>query len=272
MRETSETLARLNIDHVSATQIGMYQRCPRQWAYRNILKVKSPPDAAILCGSGMHHAAEIGMLDKAKTGNDPKPSDAEDAARDYVRDEFLSGEVILSEKDTRGGITDKAGRLSRKWAEDAAPLVQPLHVEEEFDTVIEGVKVVGRFDVVTETSIVDWKSSGRAPVRTNLTNSAQTELYSFVSGRAMEFVYVIDSVKNGPRVQREALEMHEVEQARALAKSTVADVAAGMASGIWPRNRNGWHCSPSKCGYYRRCMAGKDDATLKEIAGAASAD
>lgn len=272
MRETSETLARLNIDHVSATQIGMYQRCPRQWAYRNILKIKSPPDAAILCGSGMHYAAEVGMIEKTKTGADPKPDDSADAARDYVRDEFATGEVILSEKDTRGGITDKAVRLSRKWAEDAAPMVEPLEVEQEFDTIIEGVKVVGRFDVVTSTSIVDWKSSSRAPVRTNLTNSPQTELYSFVSGRAMEFIYVIDSVRNGARVQREELAMHEVEQARALTKSTVADVAAGMASGIWPRNRTGWHCSPQKCGYYRRCMAGKDDATFKEMAHAAHAD
>ena len=63
----------------------------------------------------------------------------------------------------------------------------------------------------------------------------------------------------------------EVNTARAVATATVEDVSAGMASGVWPRNRNGWHCSPDKCGYYRRCMAGKDDSTLREMAQAANA-
>lgn len=261
----------LNIEHISATQISMYQRCPRQWAYRSVLKVKSPPDAAVLCGSGMHHAAEVGMLDKAKTGEDPKPDDAGQAAYEYVRDEFAAGEVILSERDTRGDISDKAVRLAQKWAEDAAPMVDPVEVEQSFDTEISGIKVVGRFDVVTNTAVVDWKSSSKAPTRSTLTNSPQTELYSFVTGRDMEYIYVIDAKRNGPRVQREELAKHEIEQARAMAKATVEDVADGMARGVWPRNRNGWHCSPMRCGYYRRCMEGKDDATLKEMAEVARA-
>jgi hypothetical protein len=271
MRETMTVLGALEIEHISATQIGMYQRCPRQWAYRYVLKVKSPPDAAILCGSGMHHAAEVGMLAKSVTGENPEPDDAADAARDYVADEFATGEVVLSQKDTRGGIVDKTVRLSRKWAEDAAPLVDPVAVEKSFETEVGGVKVVGRFDVVTTTAIVDWKSSGRKPVRTTVTASPQTELYALVSGRAVNYIYVVDSVRNGPTVHETPLTSDEVNTARSLAVSTVEDVSAGMASGVWPRNRNGWHCSPDKCGYYRRCMAGKDDSTLREMAQAANA-
>jgi RecB family exonuclease len=264
MNNIAKALASISVDHVSATQIAQYKRCPRQWAYRNVMKIKSPPDAAILCGSGMHHAAEIGMIDKAKTGEDPKPDDSADAAIEYVREEFATGEVILSEKDTRGKISDKAARLSKKWAEEAAPEVSPVSVEDSFDVEIAGIKVVGRMDVVTETSVIDWKSSSRGPVRSNLTNSPQTELYAFVSGREMEYVYVIDAVRNGPRVQSEKLTDEEVRQARSLAESTVSDVAEGMAMGVWPRNRQGWHCSPGKCGYYRRCMAGKDDPEFSE--------
>ena len=271
MRETMTVLGALDIEHISATQIGMYQRCPRQWAYRYVLKVKSPPDAAILCGSGMHHAAEVGMLEKSVTGENPKPDDSADAARDYVANEFAAGEVVLSQKDTRGGIVDKAVRLTRKWAEDAAPLVEPVGVEQSFDTEISGIKVIGRFDVVTDSSIIDWKSSSRKPARAQIANSPQTEVYALVSGRAVNYIYVVDSVRNGPAVHEAPLTDDEVNTARAVATATVEDVSAGMASGVWPRNRNGWHCSPDRCGYYRRCMASKDDSTLREMAQVANA-
>ena len=271
MRETMTVLGALDIEHISATQIGMYQRCPRQWAYRYVLKVKSPPDAAILCGSGMHHAAEVGMLEKSVTGENPKPDDAADAARDYVANEFAAGEVVLSQKDTRGGIVDKAVRLTRKWAEDAAPLVEPVGVEQSFDTEISGIKVIGRFDVVTDSSIIDWKSSSRKPARAQIANSPQTEVYALVSGRAVNYIYVVDSVRNGPAVHEAPLTDDEVNTARAVATATVEDVSAGMASGVWPRNRNGWHCSPDRCGYYRRCMSSKDDSTLREMAQVANA-
>jgi aspartate/tyrosine/aromatic aminotransferase len=49
------------VGHVSASQIGQYQRCPRQWAYRQVLKLKVPPDGGLLVGSGVHYAAEVGM-------------------------------------------------------------------------------------------------------------------------------------------------------------------------------------------------------------------
>jgi CRISPR/Cas system-associated exonuclease Cas4 (RecB family) len=271
MTDIMNGLARVNVSHVSASQISQYKRCPRQWAYRNVLKMKSPPDAALLCGSGMHHAAEVGMLEKVRTGEDPRPDDSADAAIEYVREEFSSGEVVLSERDTRGNISDKAARLSKKWAEDAAPLVMPEKVEEEFDAEIAGVKVIGRFDVLTSSAVVDWKSSSRAPSRSAFVGSVQTELYSFVTGKMAEYIYVIDSVRNGPRVQREELSEEEVSTASGLAESTVEDVATGMALGVWPRNRVGWHCSPAKCGYYRRCMSGKDDSTLAEMANEARA-
>ena len=266
MREAQEALERLDIHHVSATQISMYQRCPRQWAYRYVLKIKSPPDAALLCGSGMHHAAEVGMIAKTLTGENPKPDDAADAARDYVADEFATGEVVLSSKDTRGGIVDKTVRLTRTWAEEAAPRVDPVEVEQEFSIEVAGVTVVGRYDVKTDGNVIDWKSSSRAPSRTQVSNSPQTEVYALASGLDVEYIYVVDSVRNGPRVVPQALDQTEMDTARSMAELTIGDVADGMARGVWPRNRNGWHCSPDKCGYYRRCMAGKDDATLREMA------
>jgi hypothetical protein len=139
-------------------------------------------------------------------------------------------------------------------------------VEQEFNIEVAGVTVVGRYDVKTDGTVIDWKSSSRAPSRTQVSNSPQTEVYALASGLDVEYIYVVDSVRNGPRVVPQALDQTEMDTARSMAELTIGDVADGMARGVWPRNRNGWHCSPDKCGYYRRCMAGKDDATLREMA------
>lgn len=250
------------VQHVSASSLSQYQRCPRQWAYRYVLGVKVPPDGGLLVGSGVHHAAEVGMVEKMQTGTDPDPEMAAETAAEYVSEQVRSGEVRL-EDDDQGGLTDRAVRISRAWAAEAAPLVMPVAVEDTFTVSLAGIPVTGRLDVVTATQVVDWKTSGKSPNRDDVVKSTQTSLYARATGKPLSFVYLVNQVK-GVKVAPVEVGEDESAQAARLAEATVADVAEGMALGVWPRNRNGWHCSKRWCGYYDRCMAGADDAALRE--------
>jgi CRISPR/Cas system-associated exonuclease Cas4 (RecB family) len=267
---THATLAGLSavgVTRVSATQLSQYQRCPRQWAFRYVLGLKVAPDGGLVVGSGVHHAAEVGMLHKVDTGLNPDPDQSAEAAAEYVSEQVRSGEVRLDDDD-KGGMTDRAVRISRAWATDAAPLVMPVEVEQTFDVTMSGIPVTGRMDVVTATSVVDWKTSGKSPNRDDVIKSTQASIYARATRKPLEFIYLVNQVK-GVKVAPVDIPQPVANQVGALADSTVGDVAEGMALGVWPRNRNGWHCSERWCGYYERCMAGRDDAELREHAAEA---
>ena len=264
-------LNEIGVERLSASSISMFQRCPRSWAYRYVLGLKSPPDAGLVTGSGMHYAAEVLMGAKVVTGENPDPSDAAEIAHDYAAEELATGEVITDGAEHEANILDRTARLGSLWAEYAAPGVNPAKVETTFTVELGGVPVMGRLDVITrEGTVVDWKSAKRSPAPGDVGKKVQTELYAAATEMPVEFIYVVDS----PRVQKVvpvALSREEIAQARMLAGSTVADTAAAMASGAWPRNRDGWHCSKKWCGYYDRCMSGRDDATLNDLGAAARA-
>lgn len=267
---TKDAMTTLDIDHVSASQIGQYRRCPRQWAYRHVLKLRMPPDAGVVTGIAFHEAAAYGMTGKMDTGENPDVATMTEAAADFVSEFVDSGEVMLRENDSKDALTSKAVRLTEKWTNEIAPTVNPTAVETDFEVHVDDVKVIGRMDVVTNERVIDWKTSGRTPSRDDVLKSLQTELYSLATGLPLTFVYLID-LKGGVKTHDVAIGDVETAHAMGLARRTVVEAAQGMALGVWPRNRAGWHCSKKWCGYYDRCMSGKDDKTLDEMAEASRA-
>jgi CRISPR/Cas system-associated exonuclease Cas4 (RecB family) len=264
---TLSGLGAVGVKRVSATQIGQYQRCPRQWAYRYVMGLKIAPDGGLVVGSGVHHAAEVGMLAKVDTGTNPDPDDSAEAAAQYVSEQVRSGEVRM-EDDDPGGLTDRAVRISRAWASEAAPLVMPEQVEQTFNVTMSGIPVTGRMDVVTATSVVDWKTSGKSPNPDDVLKAIQSSIYARATGKPLSFIYLVNQVK-AVKVKPIDITQPQSDEIGRLAEFTVGDVAEGMALGVWPRNRNGWHCSKRWCGYYDRCMKGADDTALRERAAEA---
>jgi hypothetical protein len=79
---------------------------------------------------------------------------------------------------------------------------------------------------------------------------------------------MVDQAK-GVSVVDVELDAGESAEAKNMAESTVRGVAEGMALGVWPRNRSTWRCSKKACGYFDRCMSGRDDAMFAELAAEA---
>lgn len=261
-------LAALGLCHVSASQIGQYLRCPRQWAYVKVLGLRIPPDGGLVVGSGVHSAAEVGMRAKADTGQDPEPAASADVARDYVREQCATGEVRLEDGQAPGALIDKAARVAETWAAEAAPVVEPVGVEETFDVQIGGVQVTGRLDVREAAAVVDWKTTSKRKSASDVLATPQTEVYAAATGLPVRYVYLIDQAK-GVSTQEIAQATRDHAEAARLAGATVSEVARGMALGVWPRRRDGWHCSSRWCGFYDRCLSGRDDDEMAERAAAA---
>lgn len=246
------------LDHLSASSINMYLRCPRQWWYRYVLDLRIPPDGGLVVGKGVHTAAEEGMKGKMISGEDPEPEASATLAAEAVAAECATGEVRYEEGQTTGQLVDKASRIASAWAEKAAPKSDPGEVEATFEKQIAGVKVIGRLDVVDKDGLVrDWKTSGRKPVADDVVSSVQTEIYSHVRDRGLIYHYLVDG-KTGVAAHDVAVTGNTSARAARLAVATVSEVAHGISAEVFPRKRDGWHCSKRWCGYFERCMSGKD--------------
>ena len=248
----------VEIDHLSASSLNQYLRCPRQWWYRYILGLRIPPDGGLVVGKSVHYAAEEGMKGKILTGTDPEPEASATLAAEAVTEECATGEVRFEEGQTTGQLVDKASRIATAWAEKAAPKSDPAEVETSFEKEIAGVKVIGRLDVVDKDGLVrDWKTSGRKPVAADVAASVQTEIYSHVRESGLVYHYLVDG-KTGVAAHDVPVVGSQASLAARLATATVAEVASGISAEVFPRKRDGWHCSPRWCGYFSRCMSGKD--------------
>jgi CRISPR/Cas system-associated exonuclease Cas4 (RecB family) len=257
------------LDHLSASSIAQYLRCPRQWWYVRVLGIKAPPDGGLISGSALHSAAEHGMRQKLATSLDPNASEVADVARDNARKRIDEAQELVEETgpwphlEEEGmkpdSVVDKAARSAEAWAKEAAPNVEPVGVEEEFDAELGGVRVIGRLDVVEPNEGVrDWKTAGRTPSMADVAGQVATEVYATAKRGPLTYTYLVDTKTRGVEVVHVPISPRDLAVARALAPSTVSEVARAIAAGAFPRNRHGWHCSRRWCAFFDRCMSGRD--------------
>src|SRR3954467_997473 len=68
LRDASGHELTLPVDHLSATQISMLNRCPEQYRQRYVLGKKERPGAALIVGGAFHEAIEEDFLSKIDEG------------------------------------------------------------------------------------------------------------------------------------------------------------------------------------------------------------
>jgi RecB family exonuclease len=249
----------IELDHLSASSIRMYMRCPRQWWYRYVEGIKIAPDGGLVSGIAFHNAAEDCLTEKIATGENAPPEKAGEVARDEA-EKGLENAVLLEDQ-SKGSVIDKAVRLAQNWAEKALPDAKPSTVEESWELDLGDVTVIGRIDMVEDDgTVVDWKTTSKTPPKpADLAANPQTGLYSAATGSTkVKYVHIVDTKTKGVNVVPVDVPEEMVANARDIATETALDVAGAVRSGYFPRNCEGWHCSPRWCGYYNRCMSGKD--------------
>lgn len=242
------------IDHLSASSISKYLRCPRRFWYEKVLKIRTPRDAGQVAGSAAHAAIEASLQYRISQKDWPSVQFVTDLARDFSA-QLAEDEDV--EREERGRITDKSVRLSRTWQTEVAPMLNPAFVEQRWEMDIGDVRVVGVFDEVEESGeVYDWKTKQKAPAADTGFKSVQTELYrKAAGGKAVSYAYLIDYVRKGVQVQIERVDDPKLDL---FVTETVRDVAKAIRRGIFPRNRDGWQCSTRWCPHYGRCIVNYD--------------
>src|SRR5690349_15067135 len=110
-------------DHLSATQINMFQRCPLQYKFRYVDGLKTPPDSGLLLGITVHKGVEHNYRHKFKT---KKPANRNEVMDAY--DKSWKGEKsgIDFEGENPGAVKDLGYRMLGTHYDKLAPAVQPV--------------------------------------------------------------------------------------------------------------------------------------------------
>ena len=243
----------------SPSQVGMYLRCPASWMFRYAEGLKIPPPGALICGIGVHSAAELNHKQKISSHEDLPVGDLMDCAATAV-EKRIAEEGLLPDPDvTAGGLKDEAVSLTKLYRAEVAPTYQPTEAESWFQLSFEGVPYgfTGRVDCVDDQKCIrDLKTAGRSPndiephVRYQL--SAYAMGYEAQHGEMPAACHVNSLIKNKtPKAVSHSFTPGP-EDVR-LVLSTLAEVHAGIHAGAFPPQRSSFTCSRRQCGFAAVC-------------------
>ena len=190
-------------DHLSASAIGTFARCPEQFRRRYVLGQKERPGAALVWGKADHKAHELNFRQKIESYEDISADDvklafAEEFDQAVERDGGV-GEVEWGH-DKPGDLKDRGVALVETYHRRVSPTIQPRGVEEKFAYELAGVGVpiIGYVDLRAVPAgamapgsalerVVERKTSGRAEKAVKPQWRMQGRLYQAATGLPVEW-------------------------------------------------------------------------------------
>ena len=248
------------MNHVSASAIEMFLRCPQQWVFRYVEGIRQPPAVAMVQGTSLHRATEYNYAYKVDTAEDA----ALDEVLDVARDAFVSESESIEdwEDEEPGPALDTAVSLARVYHTELAPTVMPVEVEREFVLEDESWRwpCLGYEDVLTAESVIDIKTAAKKKSQSDLDTSLQAGIYLLerhLSEKPERFAWHV-AVKT-KTLTTQVLERSVVEPERV--RLLVSRVQAGMQQVLdtglaMPAQPGSWACSERLCGFWRLCEYG----------------
>jgi len=280
----------MTLDHYSPSSVGMFDRCPRAWHYRYIEGIKTPPAAAMIVGSSVHtaQARHFGDILDGAGGLEVDEYIAA-AADDYER---RAADVDWAREDaTSGSHKDRATSMAKAHRQIIVPTVVDVRaVEHEIrlspaaidgladalrlETPICGPALVCILDVVDRpvgvTRVRDLKTRGKAPSgvtayrkrgdpaalevdTAHIIQLAAYTLASWAASRAKPLT-AVDYVWTGKSGDAVSVPVALADADLRLFLEDLRAMDRQVRAGLFPRRRNGWHCSDRACGYWDRCI------------------
>jgi hypothetical protein len=262
----------LPIEHFSASQLYMFETCPRQWQQRYILGRKEPPGQALVLGSVTHGGIEHGLDIKMLTGDDPKLDDVLALYHDMVWPGAMDryggeNEVIWDSKPEV--IRAKGAELVTLY-HPRISLLEPESIEHEFLIDIGlPVPIKGFIDLVQANGrpTIDFKTSGQKRSDLKPDWLIQGRIYQLVVPRTID-IHQITTQASPQLVTPLENDLMSRPYSERLAEETKKRIRYALAEANhlystlgpdedWPMRGvySGWKCDPKWCGYRKDCPA-----------------
>ncbi len=275
--------------YLSASSLNCLLQCPRQFEFKYVLRIPTPPTASMLTGTALHRTFETyykGVL--ANPDNRLTPDQMADLATTYLHETLTSEENYISDAEQEdAGVTVR--ELAAAYAENVAGSIIPLAVEEEHVWLSRcGVPILSYVDLRRcypdgSDGIVDYKVTSRKWTPDKLVNSLQFNLYARVTGignvevhnlvkavparraSTVKPVNGVTDVAPNIRILHHAFDGSANEHLEGIIESCAALITSGIFT---PCAMDAWNCSPDWCSYWEHCR-GKAQDMIIDLAAAA---
>lgn len=245
------------------SEIQTFLKCGKQWEFRYVQKIRTPPKAALTLGGAVDVGVSHNLAQKVQSKTDLPLNDVLDA----FSSEFDSRapETEWDESDA-GAQKDMGAMLVRAHHMNLAPLIKPASVQETF--VIEtdaGFNIGGTIDHTEEDgTIVDTKTSKNRYSEDAVFRAIQPTTYDFAylalrGKRSAGFRYDVllkPSARKPADVQQVRGQVTDEDHAWLF--NTIGNVDKAIKAGVAiPAPEGAWWCSKDWCGYWSMCKGAK---------------
>lgn len=245
----------MRADHVSQSQLDMWQRCPRQWEYRYISGLKMRPSGALIEGSCYHKSLEVNFTQKKETLTDLPVDDCLDAFSAEWDKTLANSEDVDWREMKPEAVKNEGHSLVRAYMMGMAPTVQPIEAEEWYVSKVAGVVFVMRIDLINDVgTVIDHKTSSKQYNKADVDRDMQASAAAFSLGRPVIFENHVAVKTITPRIQ--LIKTVRTREDIAWWLNCSSAIVQQMKSGIAPPRPTGWWCSSDWCGYYQICRGG----------------
>lgn len=261
--------------YLSASSIGTFLRCPKQFEFRYVYDIISPPSAALVTGKAVHSTLEEyfkDYLQSKKRMNEKETGELSVAILDSTIEEE---DFKFSPKEYDETIYEVKD-LVENYVKYVACTLEPVAVEKEINyTTDMGVNIIGYIDLeikkLDALNIIDYKVTSKKWTKNKLVNSLQFNIYSIATG--VNTIEVHNMVKLGAptkvlpehkRYEEEGivdytnklrvLEHKFDNSAKQHFEEIIHSVAKAVSLGLFiPCDPESWCCNETWCGYWDRC-------------------
>lgn len=259
--------------HISATQLEMFRRCPKQYEFRYVEGLKIPPGGSLVVGISTHRGLELDLAQKRLTGDNwptKQVLEATASAFDDVVEEAKSafGSVDWDEADP-GAEKDSCLDAVGNYHQSVAKAIEPTAVEQSFEMKFNGVAftLVGRIDVEHKgETVIDFKTTKK--YRKSLENEAsmpvpfQLSIYQLArpTARELRLDYIIRNKKSTDAltVTFKAMEKPVLN----MVLKEIETLSTAIRTGLFYPNPGFGAMNCGMCGYKALCPVWKRATTV----------
>jgi len=246
---------------LSATQLSMFLRCPRQYMFRYLEKRKIPPSGAMVQSKAWHKTVEENYRQKVESEKDLPLSHMREFFASAYDEALQAEEIDFGAGEDPCRLKDQGVDITTAHHKFVAPKVSPLLVEEKFCISLGDefpYDLLGYWDLVDKDGmVVDNKAYKRCPSQQDADRDIQLGLYSLgyrVSQGKVEKGLRLDAIIKNKTPKAVQIRTTRTNDDCRFLLGLIEQIALAIQSGVFYPNPTGWSCSPRFCGYWALCI------------------